>query len=241
LTQLRFLPPQRHYGSIPAVRRELSNWIAVAEPMDDDAFTRSAWNEADLSILAGWEAQVWDYSVSHGSLSIRFHLDHPDKLRRERFLLCFSCKSLPQRTHWTVDSLEVVRQGETNTVLDRTQGISFDCDCTALLGVRSFQDWNGGLVREITISRQGNECRGELFVFQRVDVPDRAVSAFWIRPCHKDPVHIDGVDALDALQRCLAALRREIDLLRRDGTEIWWKSRGDNCGLWTVTSDEPPG
>ena len=209
--------------------------------MDDDQFTRSPWNETDLSILAGWNARVWSYSVTHSTLSIRFHRDRPDDKRGERFLLCLYCESLPQRTHWTVDSLEVVNGGKTSVVLDQKQGISFTCHYTALFGVRSFQEWNAGLVREITVARNGIESRGELFVFQRMDVPNRAVSAFWIRPCHKDPVDVEGVDALDALQRCLAALREQIETLRREGTEIWWNSREDNGGLWTVTSDEPPG
>lgn len=200
-----------------------------------DEFTSTWWNDLGLlSQTQGMKAQVWEYCVTHRSLSIRlYRTENHCLLPCEFYLYCVMCESLPQRTNWQVDQLSIRREGEDYVIEDQSQGVSFRCGAARLYNLRSLLDyWGGGIRREIHILRNGVTESGDLSLFMsHCHKPVRPVIAYWIRPIHVEPIPISATDTLEGYQRCMSEVANEIDRLQAEGIEVYWKVPGDRCGL----------
>jgi hypothetical protein len=196
------------------------------------------WNERDLSLLSGWCAQVWDYTVSHQALSIRFYREEAfyreDSERQdERFLHCVGCDSFPARTTWAVDKIVISEVGGKTRVTDEANGIDFVCGWTRLFGVTSFFTWTGSQTRNISIQRNGVVEPGRLSLLLRDASPERVAWGLWIWPLFQDPVDFGDADYIEALKKCLVGSDRKIRELRSQGIDVFWRTPGDGCELLT--------
>ena len=65
----------------------------------------TTWNSDETAVASlfyrwtGARGQVWEYSVSHGRLLVRFHREPPEQMQ-SAFVLCSNCDEVQFVSHW---------------------------------------------------------------------------------------------------------------------------------------------
>ncbi|HEY3801664.1 MAG TPA: hypothetical protein VGL61_03620 [Kofleriaceae bacterium] len=76
----------------------------------------------DLSAYRGWYAQLWDYSVSHRWLTIRFSSSE----RAEIYLVARLCRRISADSGWVLVDPRIEERGDALAFVDNGIDIEFE-------------------------------------------------------------------------------------------------------------------